>query len=323
MSTLIPMNAAVAVASHSFSKHPTLRQELAAKYSVIHFNETGRPLDGDGLVRFLRGHQKAITGLEVLDEPLFCALPELRVVSKYGVGVDMIDLAAARRHGVEVRWTPGVNSQAVAELTVGFMIALCRQLVPLSQEVRAGVWRHYRGGRQISASVVGLIGCGCVGQQVARAAVALGARVLAYDIREYGEFYRAVGVEPVSFATLLRESDIVSIHVPLDSSTRHMIGQRELALMKASAFLINTARGGILDEDALQAALAEHRLAGAALDVFATEPPTDSPLLGLANFIATPHVGGGTEEAVLAMGRAAIAGLDAGPGTIDLTAPQC
>src|SRR5438105_6429826 len=145
MSTLMAMNAAVAVASHSFSKNPTLRHELAAKYAVIHFNDTGLPLSGDRLLQFLRGHQKAITGLEVLDEPLFRALPELRVVSKYGVGVDTIDLAAARRHGVEVRWTPGVNRQAVAELTIGFMIALCRHIVPLAQEVRTGMWRHYRG----------------------------------------------------------------------------------------------------------------------------------------------------------------------------------
>src|SRR3982074_3762496 len=128
----------VAVASHSFPKNPTLRCELLAKHPGAVFNETRQPLEGSALVAFLRGHDKAITGLEVLDAALFRAVPELRVVSKYGVGLDMIDLDAARRHGVVVRWTPGVNRQAVAELTIAFMIALCRQIVPLARELTDG-----------------------------------------------------------------------------------------------------------------------------------------------------------------------------------------
>ena len=157
----------VAVASHSFPKNQTLRRELLARYPDADFNESRRPLAGDDLIRFLRGHDKAITGLEVLDEALFRALPELRVVSKYGVGLDMIDLDAARRHRVAVRWTPGVNRQAVAELTIAFMIALCRQIVPLARELAAGGWRQ-PGGRQISSATIGVIGCGAVGQTVAR-----------------------------------------------------------------------------------------------------------------------------------------------------------
>jgi D-3-phosphoglycerate dehydrogenase len=303
------MSEIVAVTSHSFPKNATLRGELLARYPRARFNDTGRPLAGDALVAFLRGSEKAITGLEVLDEALFRALPELRIVSKYGVGLDMIDLDAARRHGVSVRWTPGVNRQAVAELAIGFMIALCRRIVPLARDLRDGEWRH-AGGRQISSAVVGVLGCGHVGQEVARICAAIGARVLAHDIRDYDEFYRAHRVTPVSLAELLREADILTIHVPLDATTRGMIGEREIARMKPSAFLINTARGGIVDEPALARALAEGRLAGAALDVFAIEPPTDRTLLSMTNFVATPHIGGGTEEAVLAMGRAAIAGLD-------------
>ena len=119
----------VAVASHSFGKNPTLRRELLERYSGAIFNDTGHPLAGEALVRFLHGHERAITGLEVLDEALFQSLPGLRLVSKYGVGLDMIDLPAARRHGVSVRWTPGVNRQSVAELTIAFMLALGRTLV--------------------------------------------------------------------------------------------------------------------------------------------------------------------------------------------------
>jgi phosphoglycerate dehydrogenase-like enzyme len=309
---------AVAVASHSFPKNQTLRRELLARYPDADFNDTRRPLAGDDLIRFLRGHDKAITGLEMLDESLFRAVPELRLVSKYGVGLDMIDLDAARRRGVAVRWTPGVNRQAVAELTIAFMIALCRQIVPLARELTDGGWRQ-PGGRQISTAIVGVVGCGAVGQTVARLCRAFGSTVLAHDIVDYAEFYCQTGVRPVTLEALLHDSDIVTLHVPLDASTRCLIDARALGLMKPSAFLINNARGGIVDEPALTAALADRRLAGAAADVFALEPPIDRELLRLPSFIGTPHIGGSTQEAVLAMGRAAIAGLDGAPESIDLT----
>jgi phosphoglycerate dehydrogenase-like enzyme len=308
----------VAVASHSFPKHPTLRRELTERYPDAVFNETRQPLRGDDLIRFLRGRGKAITGLEVLDDRVFDAVPELRVVSKYGVGLDMIDLDAARRHGVSVRWTPGVNRQSVAELTIAFMIALCRRIVPLAVDLREGRWGT-GGGRQISSATIGVIGCGHVGKTVARLCAAFGATVLAHDLVDYAEFYRAHGVRAVALDTLLRESDIVTVHVPLDGSTRNLIDARALALMKPTAFLVNAARGGIVDEAALTAALVERRLAGAAADVFAVEPPANLELLRLSNFIGTPHVGGSTEEAVLAMGRAAISGLELEHGSLDVT----
>src|SRR4051794_10581726 len=306
----------IAVASRSFSKNTILRAELAARYPEARFNDTDRVLAGAELAAFLRGHAKAITGLDVLDAFVFDAVPELRLVSKYGVGLDMIDLAAARRRGVAVRWTPGVNRQSVAELTIAFMIALCRRLVPLAADLRRGVWGHGRGARQISSATIGVVGCGHVGQTVARLCRAFGARVLANDIVDRAEFYRAHGIEPAAFDALLRESDIVSIHTPLDASTRALIDARALALMKPTAFLVNTARGGIVDETALKAALLDQRLAGAAADVFEVEPPVDAELLQMPNFIGTPHIGGSTHDAVLAMGRAAIAGLEGTSGSI-------
>jgi phosphoglycerate dehydrogenase-like enzyme len=310
---------AVAVASRSFSRNAQLRTELLKRYPDAKFNHTDRVLNGDELVDFLRGYPKAITGLETLNDEVFSAVPELRLVSKYGVGLDMIDLDAARRHGVSIRWTPGVNRQAVAELTIAFMIALSRRIVPLASEVRAHMWRQ-PGGRQISSASVGIVGCGHVGQEVARLCRAFGATVIAHDIRVYDEFYRANAVTPVDLPTLLAQADFVSLHVPLDASTRGMIGEREIASMKPTAYLINTARGGIVDEAALKAALAAERLAGAAFDVFASEPPADNDLLQLPNFLGTPHIGGSTREAVMAMGRAAIAGLDGAEDGIDLTA---
>jgi phosphoglycerate dehydrogenase-like enzyme len=308
----------IAVASRSFSLNPTLRAELRQRYPDVTFNDTNAVLAGDELVAFLRGHEKAITGLDVLTDEVFRAVPELRVVSKYGVGLDMIDLDAARRHGVIVRWTPGVNRQAVAELTIALMISLCRSLAPQSRDLSAGVWRQV-GGRQLSSSVVGILGCGSVGQTVARLCRAFGATVLANDILSYASFYREVGVAPVDLDALLSQADIVSIHLPLDASTAGMIDAAALSKMKPTALLVNTARGSIVDEAALAVALRENRIAGAAADVFAVEPPAGSPLLTLPNFLGTPHVGGATREAALAMGRAAIAGLDGGENSIDLT----
>ena len=299
----------VAVASRSFSRNAILRQELLDRYPGSRFNDAGPVvLSGDVLVEFLRGHDKAITGLDVLDDAVFRAVPELRLVSKYGVGLDMIDLDAARRHGVSVRWTPGVNRQSVAELTICFMIALCRSVVPLAHTISEGGWRH-PGGRQLSSATVGIIGCGHVGQEVARLCRAFGARVIAHDIRAYDDFYREHDVAPVTRDALLQHADIVTIHVPLDAATRGLIDVRALGLMKPTAFLVNTARGGIVDEQALKESLIAQRLAGAACDVFAVEPPIDRELLLLPNFVGTPHIGGGTTEAVLAMGRAAIEGL--------------
>ena len=309
---------AVAVASRSFSRNPTLRKELILRYPRSRFNDTNRVLAGDELATFLRGHTRAITGLDVLSDAVFRAVPELRLVSKYGVGLDMIDLDAARRHGVTVRWTPGVNRQAVAELTIAFMIGLCRAIVPLARELSEGNWRQ-PGGRQLSSAVVGVLGCGAVGQTVARLCTAFGATVWAHDIRAYDDFYLETGVKPVAFERLLSDSDIVTIHLPLDPSTSRLMDSRALSLMKPSAFLVNTARGGIVDETALKAALLEQRLAGAAADVFTVEPPGDAELLRLPNFIGTPHIGASTEEAALAMGRAAIAGLEGGGASVDAT----
>src|SRR5262245_9479957 len=213
----------VAVASKSFSRDPRLRDELSARYSTLRWNSTGRVLEGDELIEFLRGHEKAITGLDRLEERVFMAVPELRLVSKYGVGLDMIDLDAARVHGVAIRWTPGVNRQAVAELTIAMMIALARSIVPLAREVGEGVWRQ-PVGRQLSSATVGIFGCGHVGQQVARICRAFGSTVLAHDIVSYDDFYRAHDLTPVTRERLLGESDIVSIHLPLDATTRGLIG---------------------------------------------------------------------------------------------------
>jgi len=299
----------IAVTSRSFSAHPILRAELLARYSDVLFNDQGASLSGEELISFARGRRKLLTALEKLDETIFTALPELEVVSKYGVGTDMIDMAAMARHGVRLGWTGGVNRRSVTELVIAFMISLLRHVPLVHREIRDGIWKN-RKGRQLSDRTVGIIGCGHIGKDLTPILRAFGSSVLAHDILDFPEFYAAHQVEPVGLDDLLRRSDIVTLHVPLDAGTWNMLSADRLALMKPEAMLINAARGGLVDEGALKAMLRDGRLAGAAFDVFAEEPPHDLELLRLPNFLATPHIGGSAEEAILAMGRAAIEGLD-------------
>lgn len=299
----------VVVASRSFSRHEQLRSELLAKYKHVTFNESGRALSGAELANFLRGHDKAVTALEVIDEDLLSQLPQLKVIGKYGVGLDMIDLDAMDRHGVQLGWTGGVNKRSVAELVVAAAISLLHRTAESHVEVRAGQWRQLQG-RQLSGRTVGIVGCGHIGKDTVSLLRAFGCRILAHDIRDFPDFYAVNGVVAVSLDELLAQAEVVTIHLPLDESTRGMFDACRLQAMRRGSCLINIARGGIVDEAALKLALKNGHLAGAALDVFTQEPPLDVELLNMPTLIATGHIGGSTEEAVLAMGRAAIAGLD-------------
>ncbi len=300
----------VAVCSRSFSKHPVLRAELLNQYAGVTFNDGGISLSGDDLIDFLSGHEKAIIGLEVLDEAVFSALPELKVISKYGVGTDKMDFAAMVRHGVKLGWQGGVNRRSVCELVIAFAISLLRHLPEANAAVRGNAWRQVKG-RQLSDRTVGIVGCGHVGKDLAVLLRAFGCRVIANDIRDFPEFYAGHCVNPCGLEELLKTADIVTLHLPLDGTTENILNAERLEMMKRGAILINTARGGLVDERKLKSMLMEEgRLSGAAFDVFATEPPDDPELVNMANFIATPHIGGSAEEAILAMGRAAIKGLD-------------
>jgi D-3-phosphoglycerate dehydrogenase len=299
----------IAVCSRSFSANPVLRAELLQRYKHVTFNDEGLQLKGDSLVQFLNGHDKAITALETVDDYVLSRLPQLKAIGKYGVGLDMIDMAAMRKYGKRLGWTGGVNRRSVSELIISFAIAMLRHVPAANREVLAGTWRQHVGGH-LSGRTVGIIGCGHVGKDLTLLLKAFGCPILVNDIRDYPEFYAQHNIEPVSLEQLLARSDVVTIHVPLDASTRGMLSAGRLALMKPTAVLLNAARGGLVDEQALKSMLLEKRLAAAAFDVFASEPPTDQELLALPNFLATPHIGGSAQEAILEMGRSAIRGLD-------------
>ena len=299
----------VAVCSRSFSKNTVLRTELLARYAQVTFNDAGLQLAGDSLVEFLSGHDKAITALEMIDDYVLSRLPELQVIGKYGVGLDMIDLNAMRRYGKRLGWTGGVNRRSVSEMVIAFAVAMLRHIPAAQREVLSGTWRQHVGGL-LSGRTVGIIGCGFIGKDLVELLKPWNCTLLANDILDFPDFYAHYGVKPVGLEELLQRSDVVTLHVPLDESTRNMLSATRLALMKPSAILINAARGGLVDEAALKEMLVTKRLAAAAFDVFAVEPPQDQELLALPNFLVSPHIGGSAEEATLAMGRAAISGLN-------------
>jgi D-3-phosphoglycerate dehydrogenase len=301
-------NIKIAVTSRSFSRNRILRKELLQHYKNVTFNDEGLKLKGNSLIEFLRGHQKAIIALETIDNDLLKQLPELQVVSKYGVGLDMIDIQAMRKHNVELAWTGGVNRRSVSELVISFAISLLRHISASHREVLEGTWRQHVGG-YLSGRTVGIIGCGYIGKDLVKLLQVFDCQILVNDIKNYDEFYKQYQIKSVDKEELLTKSDIVTLHVPLDDSTKNMLTRERLSLMKSDAILINAARGGLLDEGALKYMLMNDKLGGAALDVFAIEPPNDKELINLPNFIVTPHIGGSAEEAILAMGRAAIDGL--------------
>jgi phosphoglycerate dehydrogenase-like enzyme len=299
----------IAVTSRSFSRHPVLRQELLESYENVTFNDTGRSLIGAELLEFLQDHDKAIVALETLGDEAFAKLPQLNVISKYGVGFDSLEIDAMAKKNIKLGWTGGVNKRSVSELVIAFAVTFLRHIPKLNNDVRGGAWQQ-QSGLMLSERTIGIVGCGNVGKDLAKLLRAFGCKILAHDIADNTKFYKEHDIEAVDLETLLRDSDIVTLHLPRDSSTEKIINRERLGLLKSDAILINAARGGLVDETALKDVLQDHKIAGAAFDVFATEPPEDHDLLNLPNFIATPHIGGSTEEAILAMGRAAIAGLD-------------
>jgi len=299
----------VAVTSRSFSRNSILREELLKRYSNVRFNDSGLKLQGDLLVNFLQGHHKAITALEIINNDLLSRLPELKLISKYGVGLDMIDMKAMHKHNIQLGWTGGVNCRSVSELVISFAISLLRHVPASHREVLSGTWRQHIGG-QLSGRTVGIIGCGFVGQDLVRMLQPFKCTILVNDIKNYDDFYRKYNIKAVSKEELLANSDIVTLHTPLDNSTKNMLTADRMLLMKSDAILINVARGGLLDEVTLKKMLIDKRLGGAALDVFSIEPPEDKDLLKLPNFIVTPHIGGSASEAIIAMGMSAISGLD-------------
>lgn len=233
-------------------------------------------------------------------EPVLEAGKRLKAVARAGVGLDNIDLNAAKRLGIIVVNSPEAPSNAVAELVLGLMLSLARRIPEADDSMKKGEWIKKRlTGIELKGRTLGIIGFGRIGYQLAKKARALEMRVLTYDvvIEKLMEFVEEAGAVAVDLDELLESSDFVTVHVPLLPQTKHMIGAEEMSAMKDGAYLINAARGGVVDEEALRKALVSGKLAGAALDVYEEEPPRDISLTGLQNVVSLPHIGAVTVEA--------------------------
>lgn len=239
----------------------------------------------------------AIIGMDEYNEAVFAMAPKLKAVAKFGVGVDNIDLEAARRHGVKALNAPGQNSNAVAELTVGFIIDLLRGILPLHGEMARGSWPR-RLGEELRGKTVGLLGFGAIARLVAQKLQGFGVELRAFDLYMDEAKARELNVRVCTREEVITGSDIVSLHIPVTEDTHHLFDDDMFARMKDGAYLINTARGALVDLDALCRALRSGKLAGAALDAFEVEPlPKDAEIFRCGNVICTPHIGAETREA--------------------------
>lgn len=285
---------------------PALKDMLSAEVGEVVYNPLGRPLEAEEVRQLIGEVDGYIAGLDRIDASVLAAAPRLRVIARYGSGVDRVDLAAATRCGVVVTNTPGANAVAVAELTIGLMLALARNLRAADAATRRGEWPRL-SGVGLRGKTVGLIGLGAVGQEVARRLAAFGCRVMAVDPKIGSVAAQACGAQLASLDELLAESDFISLHATATPETYHLVDAAFLQRVKPGAFLINTARGELVNEAALQAALERGHLRGAALDCFRQEPPgRDHPLLRLPQVLVTPHSGSHTDEAMNRMGWMAL-----------------
>ncbi|MGH7291866.1 MAG: phosphoglycerate dehydrogenase [Myxococcota bacterium] len=285
---------------------PAVVRRLEAAVDEIRWNDLGRPLTAAELRERLDGVDGLVAGLDQVDASVFAAAPRLRVVARYGVGVDRVDLAAAGRHGVVVTSTPGANAAAVAEWTFALMLALCRPLVAADRAVRRGEWPVLKG-RELSGRTIGLLGLGRIGGLVAERCTAFGCQVLAHDpfVRSAPRAAQLVGRDE-----LIARAEVLSLHMPLTEETRDSVDRPLLAALPPGAVLVNTARGELVDEQALVWALEEGPLAGAALDALRQEPPLPGHrLIGRDDVLVTPHAAPHTAEATLAMGQMAVGDL--------------
>lgn len=300
-----PSSVKIAVTPPAFCKSDLHRDELTRLFPNTTFNEKDRYLSEPELIDFLQDAEGAIIGRDPVNESVLKSLPRLKIISKYGVGLDNIDQEAINRSEVAFGWTAGVNSLSVAELTLGFMIGLCHKTFSRGFALKQNHW-HRDGGFQLTGKTVGVIGCGHVGSEVVRLLASFKCRVLVRDIVDKNQFCRDHGAGIANLNEVIEQSDILTLHVPLTDVTDNLIDETVLQRMKPTAFLINTSRGEVVDQPALKTSLIKGVIAGAALDVFSHEPPTDAEFLALPNLMVTPHLGGNTFEAVESMGRSAI-----------------
>lgn len=302
-------NIKIAVTTVAFSKNTKLVNNLRSLgFKMVAINETGKRFSKENLIEFLKGCDGAIVGLDKIDESVLSELPDLKVIAKYGVGLDNINLADCKKHSVQVVHTQGVNRRSVSEMALGFMLGLSRNLYVTSNKLKEGTWDK-SGGSQLSNKVVGIIGIGHIGKDLISLLKPFNCKILVNDIIDQTDYYKEHELTEASKSEIYKNADFITIHTPLTEKTKHLLNTNTFLEMKTSAVVINTARGGIVNQDDLKVALNSGQIRAAAIDAYEEEPPRDADLIKIPNLMNTPHIGGNSQEAVNAMGEASIDNL--------------
>jgi len=291
--------------SPSFSKNTLLQNEIYKHFPNAKLNLEGKRFNKSELIEYIKEADAVVVGLEPIDQEVLDQCPNLKIVSKYGVGLNNIDIEACQKREIAIGWSGGVNKLSVAEMTLGYMLMLCRNLFITTTQLKQGTWNK-SGGFQLSGKTVGIIGVGHIGKEVVRLLEPFGCKILVNDIIDQTQYYQEHNLIAVSKEEIYQQADIITIHTPFDSTTDNLIDLKVFKQMKTTAFILNSARGGIINENDLKYALKNELISGAAIDAYVEEPPTDRELIELPNLICTPHIGGNAKEAVEAMGLSAI-----------------
>jgi phosphoglycerate dehydrogenase-like enzyme len=298
----------VGVTTVSFSSNPELLELLRATGLDVIINPYGRRLTPEELIEFLKDCDSAIIGLDKINSSVLEKCQSLKLISKYGVGLDNIDFKACEAHGVKVTYPVGVNRRSVSEMALSMMLGLARNINSTSLELKEGNWNK-SGGFEISGKTIGLIGYGNIGSDLAKLLEPFKVKILANDINHKVFEGAPEYVFPSSKDEIFEQCDIISVHTPLTEQTKNLIDRSNIHKLRDGVILINTARGGIFNETDVLQALKLSKIGGLGIDAYVQEPPVSNDLISLKNVICTPHIGGNSREAVKAMGIAAIQNL--------------
>ena len=299
----------VFVTSRSFSENIFLKNKLLKLYPKAQFNLTGSKIKSSDLINICKNYNKLIIGLDVINTNILKHLPNLKVISKYGVGLDKIKLQELKKFNIKLGFKIGINKRSVSELTLSMILNLSRQLIIHNNFMKNNTSKQIIGS-ELTNKTIGIIGAGSIGQDLINLLKPFNCKIIINDIRSINKYKNNPNIIQKSLKYLLSKSDIITVHTPLNSKTINLINSDNLKIIKNTCLIINCARGGIINESSLYRYLSINKKTMAFFDVFEKEPPFNNKLLSLNNFFSTPHIGGTSDEAIIKMGLAAIEGLD-------------
>lgn len=295
----------IAVISPLFSRSNELVTTLRSHFPDTTINADNTLKTKEDIIAYLQEMDGAIVGREEIDDEILQACPKLKILSRYGVGLDNVDVEALKKRNIHLGWTGGTNCNSVAEITLYFMLSLMRNTYTTATLLKQHTWK-VSGGSELTGKTIGLFGFGHIAKRVVELLKPFSCTILVCNRTQDEAEAKSYGITFASKERILEVADIISIHLPLTPQSKNLFSRAEFEAMKSSAFIINTARGGIIDEEALKVALKTGQIAGAGLEAFAQEPVQDWELIDLPNLMCLPHVGGNSKESILAMGYASI-----------------